>query len=100
MLTWVRLEQPQEQRCPVLPVYVVFQCLPVVMQCGLSINPFTALPVLPLQLFYVVVLLLLRFVDFGKNTAANVLLRFFHCHIKYDIYMQVESTLKRTVFRQ
>ena len=27
-LTWVRLQQPQEQCYPVLPVYVVFQCLP------------------------------------------------------------------------
>ena len=26
-LTWVRLQQPQEQRYPVIPVYVMFQCL-------------------------------------------------------------------------
>ena len=33
-LTWVRLQQVQEQYYPVLPVSVMFHCLPVVMQRG------------------------------------------------------------------
>lgn len=33
-LTWVRLQQVQEQCYPVLPVSVMFHCLPVVMQGG------------------------------------------------------------------